>query len=617
MYLYGVQSFLRILFYIKSYWWAGVLNILFNIFSIVFSLVSILMLIPFLELLFDRTPLVIDAPLFSINPSYIKEQFYYLMSRQIEQDKGQALLFFCIVVVVVFLLKNLFRYLALYMMTFIRNGIVYDLRDKMYQHLLQLPISFFTKGRKGDIITRMTTDLQQIEHSVMSTLEVSFREPITIIVFLIAMLSISPQLTVFIFLMLLVTGVIIGQVGKSLKRQSTEGQEQLGIITSLIDETIEGLRIIKASGTSEYLKNKFEKHNQKHFNLVNKMLRKHDLSSPLTESMGIGIVCVVLWYGGSVVLRNMTDGVPVGLMPETFIGFMVIFSQLIAPAKSFSTAFYKIRKGLASSDRIHEILDTTVEVDNEGSVLSKSTFDKDIVFDDVSFAYENWDDAKALKGINLQITKNKIIAIVGQSGAGKSTLVDLLSRFYDPQQGTISIDGKDIRSYCLADLRGLIGIVTQEPILFNDTVYNNIAFGLKDVDVLKVEVAAKVANAHDFICRLAEGYNTNIGDRGNKLSGGERQRLTIARAVLQNPDILILDEATSSLDSESEKLVQDAMMQLMKNRTSFVIAHRLSTIQFVDEIIVMHEGEIIERGNHISLMAKNGHYKKLVDLQVI
>ncbi|MCS6819894.1 MAG: ABC transporter ATP-binding protein/permease, partial [Chitinophagales bacterium] len=440
-------------------------------------------------------------------------------------------------------------------------------------------------------------------------LEIIFREPVNIAVFLAAMVMMSFELTLFVFIMLLVTGGIIGRIGKKLKQTSGIGQEKLGMLISIAEETIGGLRIIQGFGSEKYKAEQFKKINQSYFNLAHRLTLRRELSSPLTEFLAICVICVVLWFGGKLVLKQQM------ITAETFIGFMVIFSQLIPPAKSFSNAFYNIQKGLASSKRIYEILDTQSEISESPDAVPINGFHKEIEFRDVSFSYGKNDDKETLRQINLRISKGKIIALVGQSGAGKSTLVDLLPRFYDPQRGEILIDGINIKKITLQSLRSLFGIVSQEAILFNDTVYNNIAFGCADATMDKVVAAAKAANAHDFIMQLENGYNTNIGERGNKLSGGEKQRLTIARAILRNPPILILDEATSSLDSGSEKLVQEALNKLMKGRTAIIIAHRLSTIQYADEILVMKNGEIVERGNHIGLMAHNGLYKELVELQ--
>jgi subfamily B ATP-binding cassette protein MsbA len=538
-------------------------------------------------------------------------QWFEFQLSNIIEEKGntEGLLFICASTALIFFLKNLFRFLAVCVMSPVRNGVVRDIRNDLYQKILSLPLSYYGKEKKGDLIARMTDDVKEIETSIMNMLEILFREPVNIVVFLGAMVLMSMQLTVFVMVMLLITGGIIGRIGKQLKRTSAEGQAKLGFLISIIDETLGGLRIIQAFGAEKYKRSQFKTANQSHYELAHRLTLRRELSSPLTEFLAICVVCTVLWFGGRLVLESQM------LTAETFIGFMVIFSQLIPPAKSFSNAFYNIQKGMASSHRIYEILDAHNPIKENPHAVEIKSFSHSIELKNVSFAYNNYDEKEVLRNVNVKIEKGKMIALVGQSGAGKSTLVDLLPRFYDPQKGEIFIDGINIKDISLSSLRALFGIVSQESILFNDTVYNNIAFGYPDATMEKVTEAAKIANAHDFIMQLEKGYQTNIGDRGNKLSGGEKQRLTIARAVLRNPPILILDEATSSLDSNSEKLVQSALNKLMKGRTSIVIAHRLSTIQFADEIIVMQDGVIAERGNHIGLMAHNGIYKQLVELQ--
>lgn len=605
-----MANFIRIVSLLKKYWVAALLNIVFNILAVIFSLASIVMIIPFLELLFDKKTPMYSEPVFKFSVQFFIDYFYYGMSWFIhEQGQVAALIFICVFVVIVFFLKNLFRYLALFFMAPIRNGIVRDLRKDMYAKVLNLPVSYFSEEKKGDLISKMTSDLKEIEHSIMSTLEVTFKEPITIIAYLAAMLAMSTQLTFFVLLMILVTAGIIGQIGKTLKKESSKGQQKLGVITSIIDESLSGLRIIKAFNAEKYLTKKFAGENEEHFKITNGILRRRDLSSPLSEFLAIIIVAVVLWFGGRLVLSGD------GLEAETFIGFMVIFSQLIPPSKSFASAFYNIQRGLASSERIYELIDSHVSIKEKADAKPINAFKDSIEFKEVCFSYNNYDDKQILQNVNLRISKGKMLALVGPSGAGKTTMINLLPRFYDVDSGSISIDGIDVRDYKIGNLRNVMGIVTQESFLFHDSIKNNIAFGNEQVTDEQIIEAAKVANAHDFIQQLSNGYDTIVGDRGDNLSGGQKQRITIARAILSDPPILIMDEATSSLDTESEKLVQDALYKLMQNRTSIVIAHRLSTIQYADEIVVMENGQIIERGNHIGLMAKNGLYKKLVDLQ--
>ncbi len=605
-----MKNLLRILSYVGRYRGYAALNLLFNVLTVIFSLFSVVMIIPFLKLLLGNIPPVMDKPVLSFTVNGLLDYLKYFLSQEISA-KGHvtALAEFCAFIAGVFLLKNLFRYLAVLFLAPVRSGAIRDIRSEIYAKMLSLPLGYYSKGRKGDIIARITDDVREVEQSIISFVEITVREPLTILFFLAVLLMLSPQLTGFVFVMLLITGFIIGRVGKSLKRQSTKAQETTGGLISLIDETLSGLRIIHAFNAERFMQGQFAKVNERLFGLTTRMNSRRELSSPLTEFLAMCVVCAVLYYGGTLVLRKD------GLEAETFIGFMALFAQLIAPAKNFSTAFYNIRKGLASAQRIFELLDAEVKITESSQALPMPDFKQEIEYRNVGFAYNNYDDKKILEGINLKIAKGKLVAIVGMSGAGKTTMVDLLPRFYDVSEGSILIDGHDIRGYKLADLRRQTGIVSQESILFNDSVFNNIAFGTEGATTESVMEAAKIANAHDFISKMEDGYNTLIGDRGGKLSGGERQRLTIARAVLKNPPILILDEATSSLDSNSEKLVQDALTKLMKGRTTIVIAHRLATIQYADEIIVMQEGHIAERGNHIGLMAKGGIYKKLVDLQ--
>ncbi len=608
-----MKSYWRIVRLTRKYAAEILLNLGFNILNVIFSVASIAMLIPFLRLLFNKdvdgsTPLP-DYPEFSIGVDYVVDLFNFHFLKIIqEQGKIDALIWVCVVVVLVFFLKNLFRYVAVYFMGPIRMGVVRDLRKEVFEKIIALPIGFYSEEKKGDVIARLTSDIQEIEYGIMSVLEVTVREMLTIAAFLGVMIYMSPSLTVFVFIMLLVTAGVVGRVGKTLKKVSKEGQVKMGELVSMIDESLMGLRIIKAFNGEGYQNQRFGHANDEHFDIVLRRFRRRELSSPLTEFLAIGIVALVLWFGGKMVILGQD-----GLQPELFITFMVVFSQMIQPAKSFSGAFFNIQKGLASSERVHELMDAINSIQEAENPVALPRFESTLSFEKVGFAYA---DQPVLKDISFTVKKGQTIAIVGQSGAGKSTLVDMIPRFYDPDQGSVSIDGHDLRKLSIEDLRSKLGVVTQESILFNDSVFNNIAFGQTDVSQEQVEQAARVANAHEFISKMDAGYQTIIGDRGNKLSGGEKQRMTIARALLKNPPILILDEATSSLDTESEKLVQDAIYKLMQNRTSIVIAHRLSTIQNADLILVMQNGEIIERGTHESLAQVNGVYKKLSDLQL-
>ena len=605
-----MKNLMRILSYVRKYSAFALLNVFFNALTILFSLFSLVMLIPFLQVLFKESDPVYIKPVFAFTAEYFLDTLkYYITLSMTTYGDTKTLAIICVAVAVIFMLKNLFRYLALYVLSPVRSGAVRDMRNELYRKILSLPLSYYSKEKKGDLISRMTEDVKEVEVSIMSFLEISVREPLTIIVFLTWMLMLSPSLTGFVFLMLLVTVLIIGRVGKRLKRDSGESQTLAGELFSQLEETISGLRIIHAFSAEKYQEDKFAKLNDRHFDKSRSIVTRKELSSPLTEFLAICVVCAVLWYGGNLVLSNQ------GFKAPTFIHFMALFSQLIAPAKNFSNAYYNIRKGLASALRIFEVLDAEVVISDRQNAKEIKGFEHSIEYKNVGFVYNNYDNKQILKNVNLQITKGKMVALVGQSGAGKTTMVDLLPRFYDVTEGSIMIDGVDVRDYQLREMRQLFGMVSQESILFNDTIFNNIAFGNPNATRDSVMEAARIANAHDFISKLPNGYDTIIGDRGGKLSGGERQRLTIARAVLKDPPILILDEATSSLDSNSERLVQDALTKLMKGRTTIVIAHRLSTIQFADEIIVMQNGQIAERGNHIGLTAKNGIYKKLVDLQ--
>ena len=603
-----MKDFFRILKYVKPYLGFAGLNIFFNILNILFSLVSITMIIPFLGLLFGTQQKVYNPIDLSFSAISVKENFYALITNIID-DKGkvEALVFVCVLILVMFFCRNLCRYLALYFLSPIRNGVVCDLRNDLNKKIISLPISYFTEKRKGDITARMTTDLVEIEWSVMSSLEMFFKDPLNIIIFLITLIIISPTLTLFVIILFPITGFLIALIGKSLKKSSEKGQSKMGVLLSIIDENLSGLRIIKAFDSEKMIHKKFEKESADYKNIMTRLLRKKDLSSPMSEFLSTMVMIVVMWFGGKLVLSGTST-----LSPEEFIGYIAIFSQLIPPAKSFTSAYYFIQKGSASAARIHQILDTENEIKDAKNAKTISEFKSEISFAGVTFSYEN---IQVLKNINLSIKKGETVALVGQSGSGKSTLADLIARFYDVKIGAVKIDGENIKTLKITDVRTLMGIVNQESILFNDSILNNILLGDPAATKKEVESAAKVANAHEFIMQTNKGYDTNIGDSGVKLSGGQKQRISIARAILKNPPILILDEATSSLDTQSEKLVQDALNNLMKNRTSIVIAHRLSTIQHADKIIILHEGKVVEEGTHKELLTNNKYYKKLYDLQ--
>ena len=611
-----MKNFFGILRYVKGYWRYAIWNIVFNVFSVVFSFFSIALLFPFLNVLFSNnstevaTLLAAGEPRFVISKDSITAYIKYLIAHNgQEHGKLYVLIAICLFVVVAIFFKNLFRYLAMYFISPIRNGVVRDIRNKVFNKTLDLPLSYYSEEKKGDIISRMTTDVQEIEWSVMKSLEMIFREPLNILVFVIMMFVISTKLTLIAFVLLPLTVLLIVSIGKSLKKSSTKRQEKMGVLLSIMDETLGGLRIIKGFNAEKKVADRFKDENQEYRNLSTKISRKEDLASPLSEFLGVSVLIAILYFGGTMVIQNKTmDG-------ELLILYLVMFAQLLTPAKSFTAAYYSVQKGLASAERIDKLLQAEVTIKDISNPKSITKFEKEIEYKNVSFAYREGETGWVLNEINLKIAKGKTIALVGQSGSGKTTLADMLPRFYDTTQGEILIDGVAIKDVKIKDVRALMGIVTQESILFNDTVFNNIAFGIDNVTEAQVIEAAKIANAHEFISKMPQGYQTNIGDRGSKMSGGQRQRMSIARAVLKNPPILILDEATSALDTESERLVQDALSNLMKNRTSVVIAHRLSTIQHADEIIVMQKGLIIERGTHTELLSKNGSYSKLHEMQ--
>ena len=606
-----MKDFFRILRYVKPYYNYAILNVVFNILTVLFSLVSLTMIIPFLGLLFGTLELeVTSKPELSFSASSVKDYFYFQINYIIESGtKVDALLFICGLILVTFFFRNLFRYLSLFVLTPIRNGVVHDLRTTLHKKVISLPIGFFTEKRRGDITSRMTTDLVEIEWSIMSSLEMIFRDPLQIIIYLITLIIISPQLTLFVIVLFPITGFLIAKIGKSLKKTSEKSQEKMGDILSVLDENIGGLRVLKLFNAEKTAHYKFEKESEKYQSLMTSLLRKKDMSSPMSEFMSTIIMVVVMWFGGRLVLGGNSL-----LSAEEFIGYILIFSQIIPPAKSFTTAYYRLQKGAAASARVYELLDTKNEIKDIKDAINLSKINKNISVKEVNFKYEN---KEVLQNISFEISKGKTIALVGKSGSGKSTIADLCARFYDITDGEICIDNKNIKDILLADVRNLMGVVSQESILFNDSIYNNILIGNSSATKEEVINAAKIANAYDFITESENGFDTNIGERGDKLSGGQKQRISIARAVLKNPEFLILDEATSSLDTESEKLVQEALKTLMKDRTTLVIAHRLSTIKDADEILVLDEGKIVERGTHESLLNEDGVYKILINLQNI
>ena len=582
---------------------------LFISLSIIFSLFSLSMLMPFMDLIFGKGDLLGAVSSGAADSGSIKDVVYgFLQNKIVQYGKEYALGWICFGIITAVLLKNLFLYLSFYFLAPIRNAVTKKYSKLLYNKILQLPIGYFTEQRKGDILSRSSNDISELENSVIGALDGMIKEPLNIIGIVIVLFIISVKLTLFVFVLLPVAGLIVGRIGNSLKKHTNKAQIKWGEIMTQMEETLTGLRIIKAFNAEPKVKKSFFGLVDEIFLIKNKILNKRDLASPLSESLGVIILCCVLWFGGKLVLSGEI------LSGSSFIGYVALFSQIINPSKALSQAVYNVNRGNATLDRLNEILEAPIVVEEQKHAIELKGFTDAIEFKNVVFSYQ---DATILENINLKIQKGKTIALVGSSGAGKSTLADLVPRFHDVSDGDLLIDGKNIKDYSLNSLRQQISIVTQEPILFNDTIAANIALGKPDATEAEIIEAAKIANAFDFITHKEDGFNTIIGDRGSKLSGGERQRLTIARAVLKNPPILILDEATSALDTESEKLVQDAINNMMLNRTSIVIAHRLSTIRHADEIIVMQKGVIVERGNHDALLAENGYYRKLIEMQEV
>ena len=601
-----MKKYSRIFQYLGSFKGEIVLYFVTTILSIVFSIVSLGMLMPFFDLIFKGNDAGLAPRMDSPLTVYIRKLLVLWAG---DLNPIGALGFICVIIIISIFLKNLFLYLSFVILNPIKNKIIHKLRDELYDKILRLPIGYFTEKRKGDLISRITNDVSEVEASLVGALEGWIRDPLTILVNFVVLFYISPQLTIAILLCIPVVGFILGRISRSLKRQSNQAAIKLGESLSILDETLNGLRVIKAFNIEGLLRKRFGKINDELYEAKNKITRRRDLASPMSEFLGVLVFVGILWFGGQLVL-----GGRLSLTPYMFIGYVALFYNIINPVKTLSTSFSNMQKGSSAIVRIEEILKTRITVDDNPNGKQLYSFENKIEFRDATFAYE---DAVILHNINLTIEKGKTIALVGSSGAGKSTLADLVPRFHDVTGGEVLIDGINIRDYSLQSVRSLMSIVTQEPILFNDTIANNIALGNPEATEEEIIHAAKIANAHEFIVKKDQGYNSNIGDRGSKLSGGERQRLTIARAVLKNPPILILDEATSSLDTESERLVQDAINNLMEDRTSIVIAHRLSTVRHADEILVLQKGTIAERGTHDQLLAHNGIYKRLVDMQEV
>jgi subfamily B ATP-binding cassette protein MsbA len=611
-----MKTYLRLLSYARPIGKFVVPYAIFSFLSIVFGLLNFTLIIPLLNVLFEVGPVQEPVanpviPSFDFSFNYFIDLFNYYFYTALEaHGKEGTLWYVCAVIITSVLLANVFKYLAVRVEEYLRSHTVKKLRQDIFEKMVSLHMGYFSNERKGDLMSRITTDVQEVEGSVANTMTVVFREPVTIIGFFVILMKMSVELTLFTLVVIPISGLIISTLVKKLKRAAHAGQESLSSLITIIDESLSGMRIINAFNALGYIKNKFKKENYSYADIIRGMAAKRELASPLSEFMGVFVVSFILLYGGRLVLSNQSE-----LSAPEFITYIILFSQVMRPAKAMSTAFSNIQRGLAAGDRILQIVDTKPQITSKPGAKVLEKFNDSIEFRNVSFAYET---SPVLRNINLVIPKGKSIALVGQSGGGKSTIADLIPRFYDPQAGAVLIDGTDLRSYDLESIRSHIGIVTQESILFNDSIFSNIAFGKEDATMEEVVKAAKIANAHDFIMQTENGYDTIIGDRGMKLSGGQRQRLSIARAVFKNPPILILDEATSALDTESEKLVQEALFNLMKNRTSLIIAHRLSTIQHCDEIVVVQKGEIEERGTHEELLEnEQGLYRKLNALQTL
>ena len=602
-----IKKLSRFLLPYKRY---AILNIICNVFYALFSTLAMLSLMPMINVLFGESKKVHIKPSYEEIGSakdYAETYLNYLVTSTTELHGPQrALLYMIVLIIGMFLLKNIFNYLALFFITFLRNGILKDIRNEVYDKVITLPISYYSEKRKGDIIARISGDVSEVKSSMLSVLELIVKEPLTILFSIITMFLLSTKLTIFVFIFIPIAGFIISRIGKSLKRKSERVQREQGVFLSTLEETLGGLKVIKGFNSEERFNGKFQESTGRFFRFSNTLTHRQNLASPISEVLGIATIACLLWYGGNMVMVEQT------LSGGAFIGYMALAYQILTPAKAISKASYKVKAGNAAADRILEILETESPLKDREGAIEKTDFTSEITINDVSFKYE---DDLVLKNFSIKVPKGKTVALVGQSGSGKSTIANLVTRFYDVNKGNISIDGVDIKEMTKHSVRGLMGLVTQDSILFNDSIRNNILIGKQDASDEDIIVALKIANAWEFVKDLKDGLDSNIGDSGGKLSGGQKQRLSIARAVLKNPPIMILDEATSALDTESERIVQVALENMMKNRTSIVIAHRLSTIQNADEIIVMQKGEIAEQGTHNELIAKNGVYKKLVDMQ--
>ena len=610
------ENLKKIFPFIKPYKFHVVWNVVYNILYALFSTLSFIALIPMMQVLFAQAEKITEKPTYTTIweiPTFAKQYLYYYIT-ELEKNNGPqyALLLVVVLIIITFLLKNLFNYLASNHLMHLKNGVLKDLRNTMYNKIIDLPISYYSEKRKGDIMARMLGDVGEVQNSFFSILELIVKEPMTIIFTIAAMFAISVKLTIFVFIFIPISGYIISLIGKSLKSKSQELQYEGGYLISIVEESLSGLKVVKSYNAENSFKKRFNDSVDRLLKLSNSIGRKNNLASPFSEFMGIIVIAVLLWFGGNMVLVDTLPNGKAILEGAQFLAYMGLAYNILTPAKAISKATYSVKSGMAAAQRVFEVLEVENAITDKPNAIVKASFDTDITIENINFKYE---EENVLKNFSLQVPKGKTVALVGQSGSGKSTIANLLTRFYDVQEGTIKIDGTDIKDMTMNSLRHLLGLVTQDSILFNDTIKNNILIGKENATDEEILDALKVANAYEFVNDLPNGIYTNIGDAGNKLSGGQKQRLNIARAVLKNPPIMILDEATSALDTESEKFVQVALENMMQNRTSIVIAHRLSTIQKADKIVVMHRGEIVEQGTHDELLTLNGTYSKLVMMQ--